>query len=135
MNCCFVRRLFSKCQPVGHPSNGLVEEGKGRLGCIKADRPAPNSGGIGQAVGVLELRHRLFPRTVLHKAPQQCLATCQKAVMRVGKRKQRKKSEGRSALDAAAPTNPDPVVMLVMRLLAAAPVADNRIAVTNRTMA
>ena len=55
--------------------------------------------------------------------------------MGVRERVHRQEGEGPSALDAAAPANPDPVVMLFVRLLAAAPVTDDRIALTNRTMA
>ena len=135
MNRRFILRLFSKCQPVGHSGDRLAEKRKSWLGGIKAGRPAANSGGIGLAVGILEPRHCLFPRTVLHKMPQQCLATCQQAVMRIRKRKQRKKSERHSALDTATPTNTDPVMVLVVSLLAAPAVADDRIALTNRTMA
>ena len=85
MNRRFILRLFSKCQPVGHSGDRLAEKGKSWLGCIKAARPAADSGGIWLAVGILELRHCLFPRAVLHKAPQQYLAMCQQAVMRVRK--------------------------------------------------
>ena len=55
--------------------------------------------------------------------------------MRVGKRKQRKESEGRPAIDAAAAMNPNPVVMLVVGLLAAASVTNDRIPFTNRASA
>jgi hypothetical protein len=72
---------------------------------------------------------------VLHKAPKPCLTACRQAVMRVRKRKHRQKSKSPSAPHAEAPANPDPVMMLVVRLLAATPVTDDRIAVTNRTMA
>ena len=130
-----VLRLFRNRHPVGHLGNGLADEGIDWLGSIKAGRPAANRGWIRLAVGVLELRHCLFPRAVLHKAQQQCLAARQQAVMRIRKRKHRKKSEGRSASHAAAPANSDPVMMLVVRLLAAVSVTDDRIAVANRTMA
>jgi hypothetical protein len=62
------------------------------------------------------------PTTVLHKALPQCLAARQQTVMRVGKREQRKESEGRPAIGAAAAMDPNPVVMLVVGLLAAAAV-------------
>ena len=51
--------------------------------------------------------------------------------MGVRERKQWKKSEGLSATGAATPTNPDPVVMLVVRLLTAASMTDDGIAFTN----
>ena len=130
-----IMRLITGCQPVSHTSNSLAEKGKGWLGLVQAARPAAKSGGIGQAIRVFELRQCLFPATVLHQAPQQCLAARQQAVMGVRERKHWEKCEGRSALDAAAPTNPDPVVIFVMRLLAAASVTDDRIAFTNGAMA
>jgi hypothetical protein len=52
--------------------------------------------------------------------------------MGVRERKQWKKSEGLPATSAATPTNPDPVVMLVVRLLAAASMADDGIAFASR---
>jgi hypothetical protein len=69
---------------------------------------------------------------VLHKAPPQCLTARQQTVVRVGERKQREKSEGLPATGAATPADADPVVMLIVCLLAAASVADDRIAFTNR---
>ena len=54
----------------------------------------------------------------------------EQAVVRVRERKHRQEGKGPPALSAAARTNLDPVVILVMRLLAAASVADDRIAVT-----
>jgi len=55
--------------------------------------------------------------------------------MGVRKRKQREKGERLAALGATAPTNPDPVVMLIVRLLAPSTMTDNRILFTNRTAA
>ena len=52
--------------------------------------------------------------------------------MRVRERKQRQEGEGLPATGAAAATDPNPVVMLVVRLLAAASMTDDRIALTNR---
>ena len=47
--------------------------------------------------------------------------------MRVEERKQRKESEGLAASGAATATDRNPIVMLIMGLLAAASVADDRI--------
>ena len=76
----------------------------------------------------------MFPRAVLHKAPPQCLATSQQAVMGVRKRKPRQEREGRPAIGAASTADVNPVVMLVVCLLAAASMADDRIVLTNRTL-
>ena len=63
----------------------------------------------------------------------QSLTVRQQTVVGVRERRQRKKGEGLPATGAATPTNPDPVVMLVVGLLAAAPMADGQISSTNRT--
>jgi len=55
--------------------------------------------------------------------------------MRIRKRERRKESEGLPAIDAAAAMNPDPVVVLIVSLLAATTVTDDRIPFTNRTSA
>ena len=55
--------------------------------------------------------------------------------MRIGQRKHREKREGLSASDTAAPANPDPIVMLVVRLLAPSPMANDRILFANRASA
>ena len=68
------------------------------------------------------------------KAPPQRLAAGQQTEVGVRQRKQRKKCECRLTVRAAATPNPDPVVMLVVRL-AAMPVAHNRIALTDRAQA
>jgi hypothetical protein len=70
---------------------------------------------------------------VLHEAPPQCLTARQQTVVRVRGRKQRQEGEGSLATEAAAATNVNPIVMLIMRLLAAASVADDRINFTCRT--
>jgi hypothetical protein len=55
--------------------------------------------------------------------------------MRVRKREQRKKSEGRPAIGTAASMDPNPVVIFVVGLLAAAAMTDDRIVFTNRASA
>ena len=59
------------------------------------------------------------------------MSASQQAVVRVGGREQGKQGEGLSAPRAKAAPNPNPVVMFIVRLLAAAPVADDRVAGTN----
>lgn len=130
-----VKNLTTASQPMSHAGDGLAEKGKRELRAVQADRPAADSGRIGQPISVLELRQRLLPRTVLRKAQPQCLAARHQAVMRVRRREQRKESERRPATGATAALDPDPVVVLVVRLLAAAAVTNNRIAFTNRASA
>jgi len=122
-------------QPMSYPVYRLTEKGMSQLGRVQAARPAAGRGRIRQSVRVLKLRQRLLPRAVLHKAPPQRLAARQQAVMRIGKRKQRKESEGRPTTGAAAAMDPNPVVMLVVGLLATPSVTNDRIPLTNRASA
>jgi hypothetical protein len=110
----------------------LTQKRSPQLRALQTARPTAQCGRIGHAVRVFERRRRRFPGAVFHKSPTQRLATRQQAVMRVRKRKQRKESEGLPATGAAATTNPNPIVMLIVRLLAAASVADDRIPFTGR---
>jgi len=68
---------------------------------------------------------------MLRKMPPQGLTARQQTVVRVRKRKQRKKGEGLSATRTATTAYPDPVVVRIVRLLAAATVADDRITFTS----
>jgi len=68
---------------------------------------------------------------VLHKTPLQRLATSQQTVMGVRQRKPRQEGEGLPATGAAAAADANPVVMLVVCLLAAASMADDGIVLTN----
>ena len=110
----------------------LAEKRKSRLGAVQSVSPAAKRGSIGHAVGVFECRRRLLPGTMLHKAPPQCLTARQQTVMGVRERKQREEGEGLPATTAATAPNPDPVVVCIVRLLAATSVADDQVASTNR---
>ncbi len=118
--------------PVSDAGERLAEKGKSRLGAVQSVGPAAKRGRIGHAVRVFECRRGLFPGTMLHKAPLQGLTARHQTVVCVRERELRKKGEGLPATGTATPTNPDPVVMLVVRLLAAAPMADDQIPSTNR---
>ena len=120
---------------MSHAGDGLAEKRKREPRAVQTDRPASDSGRIGQPISVLELGQRLLPRTVLRKALLQSLTARKQTEMRVGKREHRKESERRPAVGAAPAMDPDPIVMLVVRLLAATSVANNRLAFTNRTQA
>ena len=102
------------------------------MGGVQAARPATERARVRHAIRVFERRRRLFPGAVLHKAPLQGLATSQQAVVGVRERKPRQEGEGLPAIGAATAPDPNPAVILIVRLLAAAPVADDRIAFTNR---
>jgi len=67
---------------------------------------------------------------VFHKAPPQYLTARQQTVVRVRERKTRQEGEGLPTTGATAALDVNPVVMLIVRLLAAASMADDRIAFT-----
>ena len=119
-------------QPVSNASQRLAQERQSQLRAIPAARPAADCRSIGHAVRVFECRHRFFPGAVFHQAASQRLTACQQAVMRVRERKQWEESEGLSANRAAAAMDANPIVMLIVRLLAAAAMADDRIPFTCR---
>ena len=124
---------ITKHQPVSHAGKRLAEKGKGRLGAVQSVGPAAKCARIGHAIRVCERRRCLFPGAVLHKAPPQCLTACQQTVVRVRERKQREEGEGLAATGAATAPDANPVVVFIVRLLAAASMADDRIAFTSGT--
>ena len=117
---------------MSHVGERLAEKRKSRLGVVLSAGPAAKRGSIGQAVGIFERRRRLLPGTMLHQAPPQCLTARQQTVMGVRERKQWEESEGLPATTAATAPNPNPVVVCIVRLLAAASLADDRLPLTNR---
>jgi hypothetical protein len=131
----FVKNLMPVSQPMSYAGDGPVEKGKRRLRKVQAAQPAPNCRGIRQPIRVFQIGRCLLPRTVPRNAPQQRLATREQTEMRVRKREQRKEGKGNPAIGAAAATNPNPVVMLVVCLLAAPSVTNDRIPFTKRTSA
>ena len=123
---------FSARQPVSHAGERLAEKGKCRLGAIQPVGPATECGRIGHTVRVFERRCSLFPGAELYKAPLQCLSARQHTVVRVRERKQRQEGEGFLATWTTTATNANPIVMLIMHLLAAASVTNDRINFTRR---
>jgi len=113
---------------MGYTGERLAQKGSRWLGAVQAARPAAEGSGIGQAIGVFERGRRLFPRAVLRKAPPQGLATSQQAVVGVRERNPRQKGEGLPAILAKAAPDSNPVVMLIVCLLAAATMTDDGIA-------
>jgi hypothetical protein len=111
----------------------LASKGSGWFGTVQADRPAAESGRIGHPIGVLQRRRRIFPRAVLHKVSPERLTPSQQAVVGVRQREQGKQGEGLSTALAKAASDPNPVVMFIVCLLATATVTDDGIAFANRT--
>jgi len=102
------------------------------LGEVQVARPSADCGGIRQTIAIFKRRRGLFPATVLPKATLQCLHPRQQAVMRVRQRKERKEGEGLAATKTVTATDPNPVVMFIVRLLTAASVTDDGISHTKR---
>jgi hypothetical protein len=119
-------------QPVSHVGKRLAEKRDGWLRAVQTVAPAAKCRRIGHAVRVFERRCGLFPGAWLYKAPLQCLKARQHTVVCVRERKHRQEGEGSLATGAATATNANPIVMLIMRLLAAASVTDDRINFTRR---
>ena len=110
----------------------LAPKGSRRLGAVQAARPAAEGGGIGHPIGVFQPRRRLFPRAVLPKVPAERLRAGQQAVVGIREREQRKQSEALPATRAKAASDPNPVVMFIVRLLAPPSMANDRIPFANR---
>ena len=98
---------------------------------VQAVGPATEGRGIGQAIRVFEGGRRIFPGAVLNKTPLQDLTTRQQGVVRVRERKRPEEGKGLSATWAATAPDLDPVVRLIVCLLAASSVTCDRIAFTN----
>ena len=95
----------------------------------------PTSGGgwrDGHPIGVLQRRRRIFPRAVLHKVSPERLTPSQQAVVGVRQREQGKQGEGLSTALAKAASDPNPVVMFIVCLLATATVTDDGITFAKR---
>jgi hypothetical protein len=114
-------------------SQCAAQEGSRHLGGVQTASPAAEGGGIGQAIRVFKRRYCFFPGAVLLKAPPQGLATSQQAVVGVREGKRRQKGERLPATLAVTATDWDPVMVLIVRLLAASSVTGDRIALTNGT--
>ena len=119
-------------QPASDAGARLTEKRESRLRGVQAARPAAERGGIRHTIRVPERRRGLFPGAMFHKTPPQCLTARPQTVVRVRERKARQEGEGLPTTGATAAPDVNPVVMLIMRLLAAASMADDRIAFTNR---
>ena len=119
-------------QPTRHAGERLTPKGSRRLRTVQPDRPATHGRGIRHPIGVLQRRRRFFPRAVLHEVSPECLTPSQQAVVGVRQREQGKQGEGLSTALAKAASDPNPVVMFIVRLLATATVTDDGIAFANR---
>jgi hypothetical protein len=118
--------LLAAGQPLRHGLEHGAQEGKGRPRRIQVVEPAPQGGGVGNAIRVFERRRGIFPRAPLHKAPAQRLAAGDQTIVCV-----RQGESGQEAKDYTAQrteTAPvaDPIVTLIMGLLASPAMTDDR---------
>jgi hypothetical protein len=72
---------------------------------------------------------------VFHKVEPQCLTAGEQAVVSVGKRKRRQESKGGATTVTDAAPNLNPVMMQIVSLLTTPTVADDGVAIANRTSA
>jgi hypothetical protein len=126
--------MLSACQPVGDgPQSGSQEEKGGRG--VQTTEPTAESGRVGDAIWIFEGRCCAFQGPVLQEIPSQGLATGDQAVMGIRQGEHGKAGEGQMAGPTHASANLDPIVSLVMSLLAPPAVRSNGIAQTSRTTA
>jgi len=120
-----------------HPGKNPGQRHAQKRGCrfqqLRPIRPAPDSGWIGHTIRIQKLGRCRFPAAMLHKAPPERLTTSQQTVVRVGERKQWQKGKSLLATGAITALDLNPVVMFIVRLLAAASVTDDRIGTAKRT--
>lgn len=112
-----------------------AQERKRRPGRIQTPEPSAQGGGVGHAVWIFDGGRRIFPRTALHEIVPQRLAAGNEAVVAVGRRERRQECDRLPASPAKAAPNPDPIMMFVMRLFAAAAMTDDGVLQTNRASA
>ncbi len=102
---------------------------------VPSPEPTAQRGGIGHAIRIFDRGRRGFPTTALYEIAAQRLAACDQAVMAVGRREWRQEGKRLSASAAETAANPDPIMVFIMRLFAAATVTDDGILLTNRAPA
>jgi hypothetical protein len=126
----FVIAQIATPPPISNPSKRLAEKGQHKLRAVHPIRPTTECGRIGYAIRVLKHRRRFFPGAVLYKSAPQRIATRQQAVMRIRERKQWQESESLSTHRTATAMDRNPIMMPIVRLLAAPSVADDRLPLT-----
>jgi len=122
-------------EPRTHGQHRPAQTRKRRLRRVQTPEPSAQRGGIGHAIRIFDRGRRSFPTTALYEIAAQRLATCDQAVMAVGRREWRQEGKRLSASVADTAANPDPIMLFIMSLLATATVTDDGILLTNRAPA
>src|SRR5215471_19101381 len=117
-------------EPLAHRLDRAPQKGKRRPRGIQTAKPAAERGGIGHAMGIFDRGRRCFQRTAFHEATPQRLAASDQAVVGIRERERRQERERLVARFATAAPHTNPIVFLVMSLLGAAAVANDRMAQT-----
>jgi hypothetical protein len=123
-----VREALAAHQPLAHVYDGSAQKGERGLRTVQPTKPAAERSRIGYPLGIFDHGRRRFPGAALHETAAERLAVGQQAVVCIGEGKARKERKALLAAVTVAAPDPDPVVVFIMSLLAAAAVADNRIA-------
>ena len=129
-----VSELLPTSQPLLYGFKSASQKRKPRRG-IQAAAPAAEGGRVRNAIRIFQRWGGAFPRVVLHKTLSQRLTTRDQTVMGIRKGERGKETESMFAELAEPAVVLDPVVNVVMRLLAPPAMADDRMAQTQRTPA
>ena len=124
--------LLPASQPLLYGFKSASQKRKRRRG-IQAAAPAAEGGRVRNAIRIFQRWGGAFPSTVLHKTSSQRLTTRDQAEMGVGQGESGKERESYFAEFAEPTAVLDPVVTVVMRLLAPPAMANDRIAQTEGT--
>jgi len=127
-----VRQLLATGQPLLYDFKSASQKRKLRRG-IQAAAPATEGRRVRNAIRIFQGWDRAFPRVVLHKTSPQCLTTRDQTVMGIWQGESRQKTESMFADFAEPAAVLDPVVTVVMRLLAPPAMTNDRISQTDRT--
>ena len=118
--------LLAAGQPLRYGLEHGAQEGKGRPRRIQLVEPAAQGGGVGDAIRVFERRRGIFPRAPLHKAPTQRLASGDQTVVGVWQGESGQEAKDYTAQRTETAAVADPIVTLIMGLLAPPAMTDDR---------
>ena len=124
--------MLAAGQPLLYGFKSAAQKRKRRRG-IQAAAPATEGRRVRNAIRIFQGWDRAFPRVVLHKTSPQCLTTRDQTVMGIWQGESRQKTESMFADFAEPAAVLDPVVTVVMRLLAPPAMANDRIPQTEGT--
>lgn len=116
--------LLPAGQPLLYGFQSASQKTKRRRG-IQAAAPAAEGGWVRNAIRIFQRWGGAFPTVMLHKTLSQRLTTRDQAVMGIRKGESGKETESMFAKFAQPAVVLDPVVILVMRLLAPPAMADD----------